>query len=910
MAMMLAGSIAAAELPAARLLSIFPPGAKQGSSVEVTLTGQDLDELTGLHFSNPLITARAGSAGNKFIVTVPAKTPVGVYDVSAIGRDGVSNPRAFMVGSENEILGKPGNISMEKAAAIAVGETINAVCEANAVGYYRLALKKGERIFAQVSAREIDSRMEASILLADSGGNDRVISRRGELVDFRAPADGDYYLKVYDFTYRGGAELFYRLSVSSGPHIDFIFPPAGLAGSKSRYTIFGRNLPGGFPASGRSSGGGALEQLAVDIELPADPQNAGAEFSYIPSPASLLDGMEYRLTTPQGVSNPIRIGFAAAPVVLRDPAVGASSETKVQKVAVPCEVAGRFSPRSAPQIFSFDAPANSAFWIEVISNRLGNPTAPFLLVQRVGKDEKGGEKVTDVQEVYESPVNSGGREFATSSRDPAYRLETKEAGTYRITLRDLFTTPAEEGALVYRLSIRKEAPDFRLVAFAASPVLEKDSKDAPISTPLLRRGGVTPIEVAALRQDGFAGEIELKAEGLPSGVSCAPAMIPPSASSATLMLAAADDAPAGFAGLKITGISKVGGADIQRAARFGTVATSEYDKQNKAVEVSSRRARELFVSVLPESSPLVITVAKKEPLETCVFNKISIPVKIARRGEIAGPIALKLAGHPLLAPFKEVTIAPPADSATIDLDLAQFKLPAGVYDLNIETLAKLKYRTGAEAAKEAEAAAKEAEKAATEAAAAAKAAAAKLAGIKADAPERKAAEKASAEAAQKAKEADAAKVAFAAKAKQLAAKAAPKDYEASFYSAPIRLTVAAAPIKIAPLATLTVAAGAKVELPVALTRLYGFADAVDLAIVAPDIKGLSGKVTLAKDQSKTNLSIQADAATPAGEHVVKLEAKLKVGGQAITVEQPLTIKVTGKAPPAKSATTQTTTKSK
>lgn len=894
MAMMLAGSIAAAELPAARLLSVFPPGSKQGSSVEVTVTGQDLDDLTGLHFSNPLITAKAGSAGNKFIVTVPAQTPAGIYDVNAIGRDGVSNPRAFVVGSENEVVAKAGNTSMEKAAAIAIGETINAVCEANAVGYYKLALKKGQRVFAQVSAREIDSRMEPSILLADSGGNDRVISRRGELIDFRAPADGDYYLKVYDFTYRGGAEFFYRLSVSSGPHIDFIFPPAGLAGSKSRYTIFGRNLPGGSPVSERFSGGVALEQLAVDIELPADPQNAGADFSYVPSSASLLDGFEYRLTTPQGVSNPVRIGFAAAPVVVRDSAVGGASETKVQKVAVPCEVAGRFWPRSEAQVFGFDAPANSVFWIEVISNRLGNPTAPFLLVQRVGKDEKGGEKITDVQEVYESPANAGGREFATSSRDPAYRLETKEAGTYRVTLRDLFTTPAEEGALVYRLSIRKEAPDFRLVAFPASPVLEKDSKDAPISTPLLRRGGVTPIEVVALRQDGFAGEIELKVEGLPSGVSCAPVMIAPSANSATLMLTASDDAPAGFAALKISGVSKLGGAELKRAARYGTVASSEYNKQDKVVDVSSRRARELYVSVLGEPSPLSIVLTKKEPLETCVFNKISIPVKLVRRGEITGPVVLKLAGHPLLAPFKEVTIAPPADSATIDLDLAQTKLPAGVYDLNLETLAKLKYRTGEEAAKQAEAAAKESEKAAGEATAAAKTAAAKLAAIKGDAPERKAAEKASSEAAQKAKEAEAAKAGAAARAKQLIAKAAPKDYEASFYSAPFRLTVAAAPIRIDPLPNLSIETGAKAELPVVLTRLYGFADGVELAIVAPAVKGLSGKGTLAKGQAKANLSIQTEAATPAGEHAVKLEATMKLGGQTITVEQPLTIKVASK----------------
>jgi len=46
------------ELPEAHLTSIFPSGAKQGGAVEVTLTGQDLDEISALHFSDPRITAK------------------------------------------------------------------------------------------------------------------------------------------------------------------------------------------------------------------------------------------------------------------------------------------------------------------------------------------------------------------------------------------------------------------------------------------------------------------------------------------------------------------------------------------------------------------------------------------------------------------------------------------------------------------------------------------------------------------------------------------------------------------------------------------------------------------------------------------------------------------------------------
>jgi hypothetical protein len=889
-------SVRAAELPSARLTSLFPFGAKQGSTVEVTFTGQDLDDLSTLHFSDSRIVAKAGSGANKFQVTVSDQVPPGIYDVRAIGRFGVSNPRAFVVGTLAESTNKPGNTSIEKATPIAVGQTIDAIAEANARQYYKLALKKGQRIFAEIEARTIDSRMEPSILLADSAGNDRVICRRGELIDFTAQADGDYFLIVYDFTYQGGAEFFYRLTVRSGPQIDYIVPPAGMRGTKGGYTLVGRNLPGSSPVTGRREGGQTLEQLTVEIDLPGELDSRPAPFEYVPSTAAFMDGFDYRLNTPEGISNSIRIGYATAPIVEAQAATVGGAPSAAQKLRVPCEVAGQFLPRNEPHCFTFDVAANSVFNIEVFSSRLGNPTAPFLLIQRLGKDDKGVEKITDVQEIYESPLNLGGPEFRTSSRDGAYRLEAKEAGTYRLVLRDLFTTSADAAALSYRLSIRKETPDFRLIAYPPSPVQEKDSKDAPITTPLLRRGGITPIKVVALRQDNFNGEIELKVDGLPAGVTCAAMSILAGASSATLLLSAADDAPAGFGSVQISGVSNIGGAAVTRVARPGTVATSSYDAANKTAEVASRRARELFVAVVPEASPLSILPAKNGPFETCVFNKLSIPIKVVRHGEIAGPIALKLVGHSLLAAVKEVTIEPAADTATIELDLAQIKLTPGVYNLNVETLAKLKYRNGADAAKEAEAASKQAEKTSADLAAAAKTAAATFAALKPDAADRGPAEKASTEAAKKAKDARAALVAAQARAKELTAKAQPKDATASFYSPLIRLTVTASPITLAPLTTALLEAGAKVESPIELTRLYGFADAVDLAIVAPNVKGVSGKVTLAKDQSKTKLMIQSDAATPAGEYAVKLEAKVKVGGQTITVEQPLAVKVAARAP--------------
>jgi hypothetical protein len=83
-----------AELPSARLLTIFPAGGKAGSTVEVTVTGRDLDESKRIWASHPGISAVLKSP-NTFTVRIGADVPPGTYDLCVIGKFGVSNPRAF-----------------------------------------------------------------------------------------------------------------------------------------------------------------------------------------------------------------------------------------------------------------------------------------------------------------------------------------------------------------------------------------------------------------------------------------------------------------------------------------------------------------------------------------------------------------------------------------------------------------------------------------------------------------------------------------------------------------------------------------------------------------------------------------------------------------------------------------------
>ncbi len=834
----LAAGTLCAQLPVARLSTIFPPGGKAGSAVEVTVSGADLDETTALHFSHAGIAGKLKEA-NKFTVTIAADVPPGAYEARVAGRYGVSNPRAFAVGDLPETTEAATNTATASALEIALGSLVNGRAAANAIDHFKFTAKPGQRILVDCQTRTIDSRMDAVLVLADSVGREVAHNRRGGLLDFTAPAEGQYLLTVHDFLYRGGEEYFYRLSVSVAPYLDFIFPPAGVAGTKGRLVVYGRNLPGGQPAKDLISDGALLEQLTVEIAMPADAK-AAARPSGMPSSA-VLDAIEYRLAAPPGKSNPVLLSFATVPVVVEQEPNSVSG--RAQKISPPCEVAGHFYPAGDVDWFTFDAKKGDVYWLEVFSQRLGLPTSPFLLVQRVTKNDQGEEQAADVQELYESDANVGGNEFNTRSRDPAARFEAKADGAHRLQVRDLFNRTQGSPRHVYRLSVRRETPDFRLVALALPPPLaKKDAKDVSVSTPFLRRGETMPIKVLAIRRDNFAGEIQLTVDGLPAGVSGGPTRIEAGKNSALLFLTATEDAANWVGPIRITGKAKASDLELTRDACGGMVTWSVPDPANEPVP--SRTTRDFVLAVSGrEIAPLSIEAAENKVWEALADAKLKIPLKVTRRLDFTANLGLKPVGLSALDSLKEFTVDGKTNSAVLEIDLAAQKVPPGTHSFHLQALTQGKYRKDYAEVKAAEAAAKAAEKLAADlvgaakqageatnvaakvfaqAEAVAKAAAdlvaaarraveqtpgdpdlvaaseavapdahAAAAKAKAAADAHAAAEKAALEAAAKARDAETKKVEAAKNAKTALDKEKPKDVNLTVYSAPIRIKVLA-----------------------------------------------------------------------------------------------------------------------
>lgn len=228
-------------LPLPRLLTVMPMGGQAGKDVEVTITGENTEDVSGLMFSTPKITAKpvAGAAG-KFTVSIAADAVAGVYDARVLSRLGVSSARAFSVGRLPEVVRTKANNSVETAMPLVVGSICNATMTKRAVDFYSFQGVKGQAVAVDCAAAGIDSRLTPVLILADGKGADLKVNRTGGMIDFTPPADGTYIIKVSDLTYQGGERLFYRLALQKGPAEPqpqtqkvgaMSWPPVGLAAS-------------------------------------------------------------------------------------------------------------------------------------------------------------------------------------------------------------------------------------------------------------------------------------------------------------------------------------------------------------------------------------------------------------------------------------------------------------------------------------------------------------------------------------------------------------------------------------------------------------------------------------------------------------------------------------------------------
>ncbi len=682
-----------AQWPQPRLTSLSRTGLRAGEAVEVTVRGTDLDGARSLWFDHPGLTA-IHLKDLTFRVEAAPDVPVGIHDIRVIGTYGVTNSRAFVVGDRPEAVEAEPNHAPERATAVRINSLVNGELNGAAdVDYLAFDGRQGQRVFLDLEAERIDSRLDAVIRLIDPDGTEIAESRDvfgvDPFLDVTLPRPGRYLIKIHDTIYAGSPDHFYRLTIHDGPHVDAIMPLAAPAGSETGFVLFGRGLgPGAKIEASRKADGHPLESvlrpLIPGVDVDAIPETSAASRMFVPSAAATGHrGVEYAFTKLNAAG--------ASPVMSRRLLIGQSVSTviieqepnndngKPQLVTLPCDISGAFDSAGDVDLYRFSARKGDVWWVEAFAERIGSPADPAILIERPGAP---GQPAQDLAAGDDLPDSGFGARFNTQTVDTAIRWQVPDDGLYQVMISDLYGSQRGHPRLIYRLVVRREQPDFALVLLPNSATAAE--------AVAVRAGGRTSAYVGVIRKDGFGGPIRIEARGLPAGVLAEPITIAANQVLAPIVFHAADGAKAVVATAAIVGSSRFGDRkdDVDYTRGVSTIGPElvheaiagemTWPPSGSAPAVAPARVTRGFVmAVLSEPAPLVL-VASTADRAVAQGHKLDVSLDVTRRGGFSEAVVVTATDLPPNMPAASVTIAKEAKTGLLPLFVPR-TVPAGIY---------------------------------------------------------------------------------------------------------------------------------------------------------------------------------------------------------------------------------------
>jgi hypothetical protein len=685
-------AVTLAQYPVIELMAVAPNAAQVGTTVDLKVTsGTNLETIDRLHFSDPRITSEvvrepvAADAGEgavgaiksgEFKVTVPQDLPPGRYEVRAGGAYGTSNPRIFVV-SQHKVV-KPQSVSQSQSEPTAIDDQMVdgaavLVHQATAarVDYFRFTGNAKGLLRVTVDAQRIDSRMIPQLRLFDDQGRllNLVRGTDGHDPSLIVPAQSQrqFTVAVNDFLFRGGPNYFYQLRIEPVEEADI--EPRLSSGILALTAADAKRLD----ESDR------LEVAAIHQSV----------LSTVPDSISWL--------TIQPGAEPIKLSPSCQVAALFPEPIVARPQP------------GKSADHHA---YEFDAEQGTRYVIEVISQRLGQPTDPRLTIVR-------REVKPDMSEVWhavaseDDPPVVGDAAVRIRSRDPVVAFTAPATATYRIRVSNIDTGGSLSVKPAYRLAIRQWVPDFSLVAIVGYPHNDP-AQSRPFGSQLMR-GDSLPIRVLANRRDGFAAPINVSINGLPEGVWARPVTIAANQSEATLVVRASESAGPWSGGLEVVGKSD---GDAEPIVAVAMPATFIWGSGDQRDFIRARLAKDLVIAVTDQqTAPLSIKLVEKpaEPpaekpadqttqataadagpsneltLSSKPGTNISLAVQVDRREGGAAAITLRPKNLPPGVTAADLAIAADKSDGVIELKIAADAKP-GLYSLWFLGETKVKFK--------------------------------------------------------------------------------------------------------------------------------------------------------------------------------------------------------------------------
>jgi len=499
-----------AELPLIRFDRLIPIGGSAGATVQVEQVGADTDGVTEMIFDHPGIKGEHVRENRVFKVTIAADVPAGTYDCRLVGRFGVSNPRLFQVTHGlTDIEEKEPNNEVAQAQAVTINSVINGMSDQNGEDWFRFEAKRGQRVIVECHAMRLDSTLDGTLTLTNKAG--KTLASNSDyfgadpFLDFVAPEEGEFFVRLNDLTFNGGAP--YRLVVSDRPHVENAFPRAITAGQSATLTVLGRNLGSGARPSSARIVDAPLDEIALPVSAPSNVLDLQTyrflehptDHSVLPTAGTCtLTGFQWRPELP-GVGpslNAQRILVTKEPVTIE--AEPNNDFASPQPITLPAIVAGRFDQPRDTDWFEISVPENGNYAVEIFCERISGRADPVVVAfdekrNRIGEYDDFGHRTNA---------------FDGHLRDPVGMLTLNKDQKYRLLVQERYGRGGPR--YQYVLLLRKPQPDFYPAAI--------HSQNPGPGNLTLWKGGAAYLDVVTHFRDGLNAPITITAEGLPPGV--------------------------------------------------------------------------------------------------------------------------------------------------------------------------------------------------------------------------------------------------------------------------------------------------------------------------------------------------------------------------------------------------------
>jgi hypothetical protein len=475
-----------------------PNGGQRGTEVKLTVTGAQLEDFESMIFFSPGFTQKSVDKVEKnkveLTIAIAPDVPPGNHLMRIRTRSGMSHARQFFVGIFPNVEEKEPNSDFDTPQVIQLNQTIEGVVQNEDVDYYRVSLKKGQRLSVEVDGLRLGYTVfDPFLAIIDKDRFEKVISddtilhRQDGYCSYVAEADGDYTVMIRESSYRGGGTSYYRLHVGSFRRPDVVYPAGGKIGSKMKVRFIEHD-----------------SSFEEEVQLPAEVDPDFMLFSKSQEPAP--SGNPFRLVSYDNVLEvePNEAQAQATPAATSPIALNGIIE-------------------KPGDVDFFKVPLKKGMTLEVqgFAQSVGSPLDSVVNIY----NEKGGK--------LNGNDDGGGRRRL----DSKFKIAIPADGDYFVRVTDHLDRGGP--TYVYRLELIAAEPE----VFFASPQYSVNDNNYRqfIAVP---KGGryATLVNIS---RNNVAGDFKFEVQNMPQGVKLLTELAPKDLGSVPLLFEATADAPLG-----------------------------------------------------------------------------------------------------------------------------------------------------------------------------------------------------------------------------------------------------------------------------------------------------------------------------------------------------------------------------